>query len=135
VHRGAIVRGFAQVHPGRASALAVLATFAILQPALAPFFPHLAGWQPEHGHVYTSAAAASHAHAHPYDAPSDHHAVPADTNSEVIFVFADDVTGSALPQIAVPLIVAPQSQAIRIARFEPPLTGVPAAPSPPPPRA
>lgn len=126
--------------------LALAAAFALLQPAMGVLSPGLAGWQPGHGHVYTSEAAArASTHTHPYDAGGVHHhdhdhgaAEGTDGASDdggVVFVFDDGVAGTALPQTSSPTAETPGWQLA-------PGLAVPAAhaadvpaPLPPPPRA
>ncbi|MCK9487741.1 MAG: hypothetical protein M0R73_13800 [Dehalococcoidia bacterium] len=43
----------------------VLAIFSLAQPWLTPVVPDLAGWAPNHGHVYTNGEVAPHSH--PWD--------------------------------------------------------------------
>ncbi len=142
VHRSGLSRDIVRAYPGAVSMLATLAIFAMLQPALASFFPHLAGWQPGHGHVYASAdAGLANSHTHPYETqPSHAHeqrddAAPSITqDGDVVFLFADDATGAALAPAVVPALVPPQVHIEPVAAIESHLTSVPAAPTPPPPR-
>ncbi|MGE3960105.1 MAG: hypothetical protein AB7F65_00315 [Dehalococcoidia bacterium] len=84
---------------GRASSrrvFTVAAVFALLQPLLAVVDGDLAGWRPDHEHVYAAGIPFEHDH------PSSHGA-EGDTGDEagVAFLFELSVSGSILPPLTV----------------------------------
>lgn len=47
------------------TAFVVVALLSLLQPLLTPFVPEIAGWTPDHGHIYANGEAIPHTH--PWD--------------------------------------------------------------------
>lgn len=68
--------------------VAVVAFVALMQPMLTPLAPDLAGWMPNHGHIYAHGAAVPHHH--PGDAAAAHeHPRSGDAAATVVFTFED----------------------------------------------
>lgn len=104
--------------PGMRRILTVAAAVALLQPMLASLSPDLAGWRPDHGHVYAHGVPVEHTH--PWDArASEGPAGPGqqgESDEGVAFVFDLDFFGSVLPSLLVANLVERPALAIRIER-------------------
>jgi hypothetical protein len=125
--------------------IALAAAFTLLQPALGALSPSLAGWNPNHSHVFTTeAAAVTGEHHHPYDAHSHdpHEEAPATGETDggaddegVLFTSSGSVAGTALAAVAVAVIQQPGVFSRTIGVTSPVPTGLVLTPRPRPPRA
>jgi hypothetical protein len=134
--------------------IALAAAFALLQPALAAFAPDLTGWNPNHSHVYTSAASLlAGGHHHPFDVTDDHGthvhawdlivtddgAVSGDSDPSeeegILFTFSASATGTAIASLAVAVIQQPPLVEQRVSRAIPSPEGFVLTPRPRPPQA
>lgn len=128
----------------------VLALFALLQTAVGVIaFPEIAGWQPDHGHIYSGQFAPDHSH--PYDHQNEHGAAtslfgteapPTDSSESQAIVFTPSQDGSAGPgSVTLLAILGPrllpaagggtESLAARGERAAPPDAHVPVTTPPP----
>lgn len=134
--------------------IALAAAFALLQPALAAFAPDLTGWNPNHSHVYTSAASLlPGGHHHPFDATdnsaahvrawdlivhdggvvSDDH--DASEGEGVLFTSSASATGTAIASLAVAVVQQPPLFEQRVSPAIPSPEGLVLTPLPRPPQA
>jgi len=127
--------------------LGTLAVVALLQPAMVPFSPDMAGRMPNHGHIYAGGVAVPHSHpgedpaAHePHDAASaasagDEAAPDAAPDAAVVFTFEDlGLFASVIAPAVAGALATPEAVAApRLAEPAPPMAVV-VSPRPQPPQ-
>ncbi|MEZ4503423.1 MAG: hypothetical protein R3C39_12420 [Dehalococcoidia bacterium] len=99
-------------------AITFVAVLALLQPTLAAFDPGLAGWRPDHGHVFLSTQA-EFVHEHPYDHHHEHSqserqgtdlaGTEGPSTPGVLFTFDTGVAGAAIPVVQPPQLTPPRA--------------------------